>query len=112
MPSNAVFVDTSGWIAILNKDDALHDQASAFMQQFGEENRSLVTSDWIFAETGNGLARTPARLQFPKTVRLFLQSPFGRFIRIDGELFQKALELYAQAKDKTWGLVDCASFVI
>jgi hypothetical protein len=28
------------------------------------------------------------------------------------EIFRRALELYAQVSDKTWGLVDCASFVV
>src|SRR6266849_6618137 len=45
--SNAVFVDTSGWITILNKDDALHVQASEMLRQFGEINRPLVTTDWF-----------------------------------------------------------------
>jgi hypothetical protein len=45
-------------------------------------------------------------------VEIFLQSPSSRLVRVDEGLFQRALELYGQVTDKTWGLVDCASFVV
>ncbi len=33
-------------------------------------------------------------------------------IRLDESLFNKAFELYKTHTDKTWGLVDCISFVV
>ncbi len=33
-------------------------------------------------------------------------------IEIDARLFEKGLEVYEKYDDKTWGLVDCISFVI
>ena len=113
MPSsNAVFVDTSGWIALLNADDQFHAPAAQQLRQFGSAGRGLVTTDWVMAETGNGLARVSARGRFLQAVEMFLQSSSSRLIRIDEELFQRTLELYGQVMDKTWGLVDCASFVV
>jgi len=38
--SNAVFLDTSGWIAILNADDGFHVQATARLREFGAARRS------------------------------------------------------------------------
>ncbi len=107
-----VFVDTIGWVALLNKDDQLHVQAVALWQQLEKLHRLLVSTDWILAETGNGLARTAARVKFGHLVQMFRKSPHSQLIAIDGELFQKALDLYSLAADKTWGLVDCASFVV
>jgi predicted nucleic acid-binding protein len=49
---------------------------------------------------------------FVPAVETFLGSSSGRLLRIDAELFQQALGMYARTADKTWGLVDCASFVI
>jgi predicted nucleic acid-binding protein len=110
--NDPVFVDTSGWIAVLNADDQLHAQATKLLREFGLTRRPLITTDWIFAETGNGLARTALRPQFVQAVRTFLQSTTGRTVRIDQQFFTAALELYSQAADKTWGFVDCASFVV
>ena len=74
--------------------------------------RPLITTDWVFAEAGNGLARAAAHDRVVKAIRVFLQSPNARLIRVDEEVFQRALTLYEQAMDKTWGLVDCAGFVV
>lgn len=107
-----VFVDTSGWIALLNQDDERHLQASELLRRFGKEQRVLMTTDWILAETGNGLARTKARSQYVALAETFLQSAHGRLIKIDDGAWRDALKLYKQFDDKTWGMVDCASFVI
>jgi hypothetical protein len=111
-PLDPVFIDTSGWIALLNADDHLHAQAAELLQQFATTRRRLVTTDWVLAETGNGLARLVVRPRFVQVVRTFLQSPNGHLVRVDESLFEAALQLYGQATDKTWGLVDCASFVV
>ena len=107
-----VFVDTSGWIALLNQDDEYHLQASELLRRFGKERRILLTTDWILAETGNGLARTKARSQFVALAETFLRSSQGRLLRIDDTIWREALEFYQQFGDKLWGMVDCASFVI
>jgi predicted nucleic acid-binding protein len=110
--SSPVFLDTSGWVAILNADDHFHVAANERMRQFGSDRRPLVTTDWVLAETGNGLARFPARSRFAEAVEAFRSSKNARLVRIDEALFQRAVDLYAKADDKTWGLVDCASFVV
>jgi predicted nucleic acid-binding protein len=107
-----VFLDTSGWIAVLSADDELHGVASALLPRFSSERRILFTTDWVLAEAANGLARTAARNRFPQAVTVFRQSSNGRLVRVDGQLFDQALELYQQARDKTWGLTDCASFLV
>jgi len=110
--SSPVFLDTSGWVALLNADDRFHAAANERMRQFGADRRPLVTTDWVLAETGNGLARFPARSRFAGAVEAFRSSKSARLVRIDDTLFQRGVELYASVDDKTWGLVDCASFIV
>lgn len=109
---NTVFIDTSGWIAVLNADDVLYEPACRRLVELGVERRPLLTTDWILAETGNGLARTGARLRFADAVRRFLASPHCHLVQVDAGLFDRALTLYRQIEDKSWGLVDCASFIV
>lgn len=99
--SNAVFLDTSGWIAILNADDRFHPQATERLQEFGSAGRSLVSTDWVIAEVGNGLARVSARTRLAEAVEIFLQSHTSRLVRIDEQLFHRAMQLYGQVTDKT-----------
>ena len=69
-------------------------------------------TDWVLAETGNGLARTPARRQLSRAVALFRSSPRSRFLFVSSSYLEKALSFYDRREDKTWGLVDCASFAV
>lgn len=112
MADKVVFLDTNGWLALLNSSDALHAVAEAKRVQLRQHGYSVVVTDWVVAETGNGLARTAARAQFPKAVKALCESPRARLVFIDEQLALEALKLYEERADKTWGLVDCASFVV
>ena len=112
MPANLVFLDTNGWLALLNASDALHVEAKSLWAELLADGSSLVLTSWVVAETGNGLARTSARARFSEAVEMIQESSRARLIAVSDVLFRRALELYSARPDKTWGLVDCASFVI
>ena len=97
---------------MLNSRESLHAQAEKKLRELGRAGCTLVLTDWVIAETGNSLARTPARAKFPAAVRQFLQSPRAKTVYVTPALLARALDLYAKRSDKTWGLVDCASFVV
>jgi hypothetical protein len=110
--SRQVFLDSHGWIALLNAADELHDRADALWKKLGEQHYRVFVTDWIVAETGNGLARTRARKHFVRIMRALLQDPRATLVRIDDKLLGRALELYDHRSDKEWGLVDCASILV
>src|SRR4051794_3133028 len=68
MPAKLAFLDTNGWLALLNSSDALHHYADAAWTELLERGYSVVLTDWVVAETGNGLARTSLRNQFVQSV--------------------------------------------
>jgi predicted nucleic acid-binding protein len=110
--SRKVFLDSHGWIALLNAADELHERADALWKKLGEQHYQVIVTDWIVAETGNGLARTRARSRFVRIMRALLQDPRATFVRVDAKLLVRALELYEHRSDKEWGLVDCASILV
>jgi hypothetical protein len=112
MSSSPVLLDANGWIALLNKRDPLNPSASALWREVGRARRLVFLTDWVIAETGNGLARTAARRLFGETVAIFQRSAWFRIVTISAPLRDRALALYSDRSDKTWGLVDCASFVV
>jgi len=89
--NDPVFLDTNGLIALLNADDGLHEAAGILLREFGDSGRRLITTDWVVAETGNGLARLPIRRAFIKAVSLLLESPRTTFVRRDEDFFGRAL---------------------
>ncbi len=112
MDDDPKFLDTSGWIALLNSADRLHGRAVAAYRRIVRRRLILVVTDWIIAETGNGLSRNRARASFAQAVRLLSKSPEFRVIKVDEGLLMQAIELYEGRPDKAWGLVDCASFIV
>ena len=85
-----VFADSQGWIALLNRSDQYHAAACKVMSSFASERRGILTTDWILAETGNGLARTNARTEFVEAVRRLQESPNVSIIRVSDDHFEQA----------------------
>lgn len=112
MPAKVLFLDTQGWVTVLNSADTLYAVANSEWKRLRDAGYTVLLTDWIIAETGNGLARTAARHAFAETVRSVLGDPLVRLVYVTEELLARGLILYRQRPDKTWGLVDCVSFLV
>ncbi len=112
MPANKVFLDTCGWLALLNASDVLHAQANETWPTLGKHGYVVYLTDWIVAETGNGLARSRNKRSFEEAVRRVLVSGRAEFVDVGEELLQRSLGRYVNREDKDWGLVDCLSFIV
>ncbi|OLE98092.1 MAG: twitching motility protein PilT [Cyanobacteria bacterium 13_1_20CM_4_61_6] len=108
MPSR-IFVDTSFVLALINERDQYHDQAEAFSYRF--ENSPLIITDAVLLEIGNALAKD-FREEAVAIIKVLRNSKRVEVVEIDAGLFEQGLEVYEQYNDKTWGLVDCISFVV
>ncbi len=104
-----IFVDTLFIVALINKRDQYHQIALNLAKQY--ENYPLITTDAIFLESGNKLSAN-YRNEAVELIERFLASDEIDVIRLTPELFDESLRLYKQYQDKSWGLVDCFSFVV
>jgi predicted nucleic acid-binding protein len=104
-----VFIDTSFVIALVNKNDQHHSVALSRANQFA--GKGLVTTDAILLEIGNALSRNFKR-ESVEIIEDFLNSNDVRVVHLDPLLFRKAFDLYKSHSDKSWGLIDCVSFVV
>lgn len=50
MPQENIFVDTSAWLALADKDDAHHRKAAFIFPSLLKNYRSLITSNLVIAE--------------------------------------------------------------
>ena len=106
------FIDTNYLTALLYPRDTLHQKANEVSQQLN--GYSFVTTELIFAETLNGLADKghQIRLAAVSTVMALRNRLDTRVFPQTSELFGRAFDHYRARPDKSWGLVDCASFII
>ncbi len=108
MPSR-IFVDTSFVLALINERDRYQDQAEHLSHKL--ENSLLLITDAVLLEIGNAMAKH-FREQAIAIIKVLRSAKRVKVTEIDERLFEAGLEVYEKCVDKTWGLVDCISFVV
>ena len=107
-----VFVDTAAWLALVNKDDDLHDQAIQVKQRLQAERSSLITTDFIFLEVADALATAKFRRITITYIQRLRELANLNILPVSEGLYSQGWQLYCQRLDKDWGLTDCISFVV
>jgi len=103
------FVDTLFVVGYTNERDQYHEKA---LEQAAIYNRKpVLVTDAVLLEIGNTLSGR-FRQQAIQTIEDFFESDEVKIVRLDETLFDKAFQLYKTHADKSWGLVDCISFVV
>ncbi len=102
-------IDTSFVVAVVNRKDEDHEKAIELSIEFNK--KPLIITDAVLLEIGNSLSRR-FKKDCIETIDGFFISEEVEIIRLDETLFNKGFELYKSHADKTWGLVDCISFVV
>lgn len=102
-------IDTSFIVALVSETDEDHEKAVELSLQLA--GKPLIVTDAVILEIGNSLSRRYKQLCI-KTIENFFDSPEIEVMQFDETLFDKGFELYKSHADKTWGLVDCISFVV
>src|SRR5690349_1689128 len=103
--ANSIFLDTNGWLALLNSADELHAAAREHWRQIVRDRRTIVLTDWIVAETGNGLARFQGKDRLAVSLDRILNSSRRELVVVDEAFLRRAIEYFGRHQDKTWGLV-------
>lgn len=108
----SVFADTAYWIALLNPKDDLHAEARRVSGTLGQSR--IVTSEFVMVELLNGFAGggAGARVSAVDLIDRLRENANVDLVPLSSALFRRAVDRYARRKDKTWSLVDCASFLI
>lgn len=107
-----IFADTGYWIALLDPQDTLHQNAMQLSIALAQEQ--ICTSEMVFTEVLNHFAK---RGNFLRHVAAALiqsaqESPAIEITPQTPDLFQQAFTLYIQRPDQAWSHTDCASFCI
>lgn len=106
----SVFVDTSGLLAVLDRDDAGHERAKAAWLQLLSSDTPLITSNYVIVET---VALLQNRLGM-EAVRLFQEdvAPALDIQWVSEAVHHGATSALLAASRRRLSLVDCASFEV
>lgn len=112
---NEVFVDSFGWIALGNRDDAYHQQAAELYRNLRFQGVRMVTTDDVLVEVCNGLSRLRLRhfaQQLITQIETAKQQGVLEVVHVTEDLFAEGLALFLSRPDKEWSLTDCTSFLV
>ncbi len=110
MKFDRLFMDSAYVLALLNESDQHHSLASKFHPDVRKAKEVWLT-EAVLLEIGNGLARY-GRDRAANFIRACYSAPNMQIVTVDSMLLHRALDLYKSRHDKTWGLIDCISFVV
>jgi predicted nucleic acid-binding protein len=105
--ANEIFVDTSGYYAILVKGDEKHAAARRLLRHARRRKRGFVTTDYVLDETATLLK---ARRLFHLIAPLFDHLDSSRAFRIewtDAERFHDVRGFFLKHGDQAWSFTDC-----
>lgn len=107
-----IFVDTSAWVALADKDDVHHKKASSVYPSLLKTHKSLVTNNLVIAETYILILKElghKAALNFLEGVK---SSPRISKIYSNEETEADAEEILTKYEDQDFSYTDAVSFAI
>ncbi len=110
--ATTVFVDTAALVALLNRDDSLHDRAVGVRDALASNRSRLVISHWIFTELLGLAAGKAWRAAALNALERFAESRLTTVVAVSEASWREGLALYQGRSDKAWSLVDCISMTI
>ena len=108
MSGKSVFVDTSGFIALLDADDSFHEKAAITWKSYGEGDITFVTSDYVRLESWALIQRrlgAEAALEFADLIL-----PACSILTVREEVFLSSINEWRLARRRKLSLVDVTSF--
>lgn len=110
--ANEIFLDTSGFYAMLVREDDSHATAKRVLRDSRRRKRGFITTDYVLDETATLLkARGYSHLLQPLFEKLDDSHAF-RTEWTDSERFSEVRSFFFKHRDQAWSYTDCLSFVV
>jgi predicted nucleic acid-binding protein len=107
-----IFVDTSGFYALLVKRDDRHEDAAGILREARASQRGFVTTDYVLDETATLLkARSHGHL-LAAFFETLATSKICRIEWTDSARFGAVQGFFLKHIDHAWSFTDCLSFQV
>lgn len=107
-----IFVDSSAWIALVDKDDSHHKEAAANYPSILKNYKTLVTSNLVIAETYIVLLKELGHKVVSEFLERIKASPRILKICSNENIEIEAEKILAKYVDQDFSYTDAVSFVI
>jgi predicted nucleic acid-binding protein len=107
-----LFVDTSAWLALNNKNDQHHDEAVSKITKVRQQKIQLVTSEYVFDESVTIIRYRISHRAAVAFGDALISSNVASIEDITDEERLKAWVLFKKYRDKDLSFTDCTSFAL
>lgn len=107
-----LFVDTSAWLALNNKNDQYHDEAVSKITKVRQQKIQLVTSEYVFDESVTIIRYRISHRAAVAFGDALISSNVASIEDITKEERLKAWVLFKKYRDKDLSFTDCTSFAL
>lgn len=108
--ANEIFVDTSGFYALLVKGDDHHAAARRILQNARRRKRAFVTTDYVLDETATLLKSRGFVHSLQPLFETLAASRACRIEWTDSDRFSDVQAFFLKHADQAWSFTDCVSF--
>jgi uncharacterized protein len=105
-----IFADTSFWVALRNRRDPRHTEASALLRSHAD--RGIVTSNHVRGETWTYLRRRAGHGAAVGFLDSLERTPRVRLVAASAKQEEDALRFLRQRDEREYSFVDATSFVL
>lgn len=110
--ANEIFIDTSGFYALLVKKDDRHREATRILKAAASKRRGFVTTDYVLDETATLLKARGHGALLPEYFDTIFSTSVCRVEWTDAERFQAVQTFFLKHLDQAWSFTDCLSFSV
>jgi len=107
-----IFVDTAALIALGNRRDYFHKQATRLFEQFVVAQQQFITTNAVLLELTNAFSAVAYKSVALQLIHLIRASNQWELVFVDRSLMERGLQRFAQCADKDWSLVDCIAMLV
>jgi uncharacterized protein len=107
-----IFVDTSGFFALLVVNDPMHRRANQVLTRSAKEKRRYVTTDYVLDESATLLRARGAGHLVAGLFDTIFASNACRIVWMDPDRFAQCRTYFLEHGDKQWSFTDCATFCV
>jgi predicted nucleic acid-binding protein len=107
-----VFIDTSGFYALLVAADEQHPRAAQILKTAAGRHARFLTTDYVLDETVTLLVARGHRQLIAAFLRTTLDSSACRIEWTEAARFSETAAFLLKHQDHPWSFTDCLSFVV
>jgi uncharacterized protein len=107
-----IFVNSSGWLALYNRNDPHHAAARALWEELRNQSVRLVITDYVLDQVYTALKVFGSLHAAQAIQQVMKNSQLVRLFMVDTVIFDRAWRVFVEDEQPQWTFTDCINFSV